>query len=302
MRVLESNGITPDFVVCLDAANVDKTLTGLEDFCVKINCIMDLKSDLNLLNRNFRRTFVSFSENDFVVKKLAEYNKFIKTYESGGSAATMALVAAQKLGFDRIIFTGLDLAIKDGVLYSTGESVNKVSDSQIAIDNTTKNIVYVKSVTGDKVATRDDYAAFIKHFEMFIKDLDIKEIYNTSSFGANIEGMKNITFDEIPLSFTLNATSIILGEARPFKFEINEWAQQELFLINNVINLLSKGVFSPALISAIVKSSLLYQYMQSDILKVLQSKFNSDNADEFIEKTKTSIKVVVELLQKNRLI
>ena len=302
LRVLNTEGIVPDFAVCMDAAGIKATLTGLEDFCSKINCISDLKSDSSILTKNFKRFFLTFSENDFVVKKLAEYNSFIKTYEFGGSASTMAYVCAVKLGFSKIIFCGLDLAFKGDVLYSTGEEIKKVSDSQIAIGKVNKNIVEIKSVTGGLVKTRDDYAAFVPHFEALIKDLNSGEIYNTSSFGALIEGMKNVTFEEIPLFFSSNGTPFILGEARPFKFETKDWTQNELFLINNVIALLSKNVFSPALVSSIVKSSLLYAYMQADILKVLQSKFDSELAENFIEKTKTGIKEIIDTLQKNRLI
>lgn len=302
LRVLDANGIIPDFVVCLDAKFVDKTLTGLEDFCSKTNCILDLRSDSSILLKNFKRFFVSFSENDFVIKKLAAYNPFIKTYELGGSATTMALVAAAKMGFSKIIFSGLDLAIKDDVLYSTGEVVEKLSDSQIALGTVKKNLVKVKSVTGSLVTTREDYAAFIQHFVSIIKDLGLTEVYNTTSFGAQIDGMKNAGFDEIPLFFASSGTPFILGEVKPFKFETKDWTQEELFLINNVIALLSKGVFSPALISSIVKSSLLYEYLQANILTVLQSKFAPELAESFIEQTKAAIKVVVESLQKNYLI
>ena len=42
--------------------------------------------------------------------------------------------------------------------------------------------------------------------------------------------------------------------------------------------------------------------MQADILTVLQSKFDSSLAESFIEKTKKSIKFVVDVLQKYYLI
>ena len=42
--------------------------------------------------------------------------------------------------------------------------------------------------------------------------------------------------------------------------------------------------------------------MQADILQVLQSKFDTKLAEDFISKSKTGIKEVVDLLQKNRLI
>ena len=301
LRVLNSNNIIPDFVVCLDSNRIAQTLDGLEDFCSKTNCIMDIKSDSVLFTKNFKRIFVSFSQNDMVVKKLAEYNEIV-SYESGGSATTLALVAAVKLGFSKIIFAGLDMAFKGDVMYSTGEVMTKVSDSQIVVSNTKKNIVKVKSVAGELVNTREDYAAFIQHFEALIKDLGFKEIYNTTSFGAYIEGMKNVKFEDIPLLFSSMGTPFILGEVQRFKFKTEEWAREELHLINNVISVLSKGVFSPALVSSIVKSPLMYQYMQADILKVLQAKMESDNAEEFIQKTKLAIKDIVDSLQKNRLI
>ena len=42
--------------------------------------------------------------------------------------------------------------------------------------------------------------------------------------------------------------------------------------------------------------------MQADILRVLQSKFDTALAEDFIEKTKAAIKDVVNSLQNNHLI
>ena len=302
LRILEANGITPDFAVCMDASAISATYNGLEDYCAKINCISDLKSDAAILTSPFKKHFLTFSDSDFVAKKLINFNKSLKAYEFGGSATTMALVVAYKLGFSKIICTGLDLAFKNDIMYSTGETINKAPNGQIITGNSTKNIVKVKSVTGETVNTRDDYAAFINHFETLIKDLGIKEVYNTTSFGAAIEGMKNVAFDNIPLFLSTTGLNLILAEPKPFKIETKDWTQEELFLINNIISLLSKGVFSPALISAIVKSSLVYEYMQADIIQVMQSKFDPNLAEEFIEKAKAAIKAVVEYLQKYRLI
>ena len=170
------------------------------------------------------------------------------------------------------------------------------------VDNVEKNLTTIQSVTGNPVRTREDYAVFVKHFESLIKDTGFKELYNTTSFGAAIPGMINISFDELNLSGFSNITSVILGSIPAFRLETKEWTQQELFLINNVITLLSKGIFSPALVSSIVKSPILYQYMQPDILRALQTNLADEYAEEFIGKTKTSIKSVVDMLQKNELI
>lgn len=300
VKYLLQNGITPDFVVCLDAKNMNKTLGGLGEQFNRANCIIDIRTDSAITQMDFNHIFVNFAETDFFIKKIFKNNNFLKFYESGGSASTLALTAAVKMGFSKIVLSGIDLAFKDNVIYSDGQTMNRISQEQILVDNTKKNIIQVKSVTGSNVYTREDYQAFIHHFSVLIKELGHKEIYNTSSFGAYIEGTKNATFDELPLFEKASLQQVAFVE--PFKFELKDFMQEEFFNINQVIAMLSKGIFSPVLITAITKSIFLYQYMQADILEVLQKNFASELAEDFIQKTKNSIKVVVETLQKTKLI
>ena len=302
LKILAENNIIPDFAVCADARFVEKTLSLPDEYLQKINCIMLLNTDSSVINKNFKRTFISFSSNDGIVKRLSEYNKFIKTRETGGSATTAAFVNAVKMGFSRIILTGVDLAFKDSAVYSTGETYEAVTSNKVKINNITKNLTKVPSVNGNDVVTSEDYAAFIQHMETLIKDMEFSEIYNTTSFGAKIEGVKNMPFDKIPLFSVSNTTAIVLGEAKPFKLDIKDWTQDELLLINNIITYLSKGTFSPALVSSITKSQLMYQYMQADILQVLQSGMDDSLAEGFINRTKEGIKYIVDVLQKNQLI
>ena len=302
LNILAQNNIIPDFAVCADARFVAKTLSGLDDFLQKTNCIMHINSDSEILSKEFKKIFISFPQNDGIVKRLAEYNDFIKMRENGGSATTSAFVSAVKMGFSKIILTGVDLAFKGETVYSTGEQYEKISQDAIRINSITKNITTVPSVTGLDVVTSADYAAFIQHFETFIKDMEYSEVYNTTSFGAAIPGVKNLPFEKISLYEISNTTSITLGQVQPFKLELTKWAQDELILINNIISFLSKGTFSPALVSSIVKSQLMYQYMQADILEVLQSGMRESLAEDFINKTKDGIKYTVESLQKYKFI
>ena len=302
LQVLLDNNITPDFVVCVDPRFVLKTLVATDEQLEKINCIMNLNSDSDILTKKFKRTFVSFPQSDSVVKKISEYNSFMKLQENGGSATTAAFVSAVKMGFSKIITVGVDLAIKGETVYANGGKFEKVNTNQIKINSITKTITTVPSVTGLDVLTTDDYAAFINHFATLIKDLDYKEIYNTTSFGALIPGMKNAKLDSIMLLAISNTTSIKLGEAGIVKIDTAQWTQDELAAINHIIEFLSKNMFSPALVTAVVKSSLMYQYMQAEVLKTLQSNFDDSCAEDFIAETKNSIKCVIELLQQNNLI
>jgi hypothetical protein len=137
---------------------------------------------------------------------------------------------------------------------------------------------------------------------VLIKELNYVSVYNTSSFGALIPGMKNMPIDKIPLFGISNTTAIILGQLSPFKLEAKKWTEKELLIINDVISLLSKNEFSPALVSSVTKSPLLYQYMQTEILEVIQSGMNERLAEGFITKAKEGIKYIVDTLQSNNLI
>lgn len=300
VQYLLQNGITPDFVVCLDAGYTDLTLGGLEQHLEKTNAIIDIRTDKDVVKKSFNKVFFNFSNTDTFMNKLSEHNSFMKFYETGGSASIFAFISAVKLGFSKIVFAGIDLAFKDNVIYSYGETMQRVSQEEIIVDRIKKNLVQVKSVNGSLVYTREDYQAFIHHFNQLIKELDYSEIYNISSFGALIDGVKNVSFDDLVL--TANSAMAPVAFVEPFKLEMKTFIDDEFRNINNIIAMLSKGVFSPALVSSIVKSTLVYQYMQAEILSVLQKNFEPELAEGFIEKTKMAIKVVVESLQRNKLI
>lgn len=300
VKYLISNGISPDFIVCLDALNMEKTLGGLEPYLNKTNVIADIRVDKCVMNKGFHKIFINFSETDFFIKKIAKYNNFMRFQESGGSASTFALVSAIKMGFSKVVLAGVDLAFKENVIYTDGEVMQRISQEEIVVDNVNKNLIQVKSVTGELVYTREDYAEFVHHFEELIKDLNYYEIYNISSFGAQIEGAKNVAFEELNLNNKSGLQPVAF--VQPFKLEIKDFLNEELKIINNIINQLSKGSFSPALVNEIVKSVLVYQYMQADVLRVLQRNFDAELAQTFIDNTKVAIRSIVEQLQKSRLI
>ncbi len=300
IKYLEQNGIVPDFVVCLDAGNMDKTLDVDPQYLSRINCLMDLRADSSIFNKTFKKIFVSFSDTDFIVSKLAKSNDSIKIYESGGTSTLMALISAAKLGFSKIILAGIDLAFKNDVIYADGAILNRVSPEEMVVDSVKKNLVQVKSVNGGLVYTRDDYQAFIHQFGETLKVLKYQNVYNLTTFGAEIEGVKAVNFES--LSLMVPANMEVLDMIQPFKLDMDAFIKDEFLHINNVIALLSKEVFSPDLISAIVKSMLIYQYMQADILTVLQLNFDPQVAEDFINKTKNAIKVVVEVLQRNKML
>ena len=147
------------------------------------------------------------------------------------------------------------------------------------VDSVRKSLVKVKSIKGDLVYTREDYAAFIHHFESLIKDLKHDNLINLSTFGAYVSGFKTGSFDEqyFGSEYSLEA----LDSIETFKFDVKDFVQEEFKEINNIITTLSKGVFSPAMVNSILKSVLVYQFMQAEVLNVLQKNFDDSLAENF---------------------
>lgn len=297
---LIKSGIVPDFIVCLDARNMSRTLAGTELEANNVNIIADVRTDKDIVLKGFKKIFFNFSEADSLMKKLVKNNKFLEFSESGGSASTLALTAAIKMGFSKIIMAGVDLAFKDNIIYAYGETMNRLSQNEILVDKVKKNIVQVESVNNTPVFTREDYQVFITHFESIIKENNYNEIYNISSFGAKINGVKNVAIKDINVNSERNLQA--LNSLNTFNLDIQEFVNDEFCSINNIISIISKGIFSPALVNSIMKSVLVSQYMQTEILNVLQKNFDPNLAQSFIETTKTSIKSIVEILQKNKMV
>ena len=300
LRYLVSNGIYPDFVVCLDAKNMKKTVGGLEPILDKFNCIADIRTDSSITSFGFHKIFFNFSESDFFIKKIAKYNENMRFYESGGSASTFALVSAIKMGFSKVVFAGIDLAFKDNVIYTDGQVMERISQEEIIVDKVKQTLVKIPSVNGGLVYTRADYETFIHHFNSLIKELGYKEIYNISSFGALIRGVKNVKFEELVLNKKSGMQPVAF--VQPFKFNIKDFINEEFETINNIITTLSKRSFSQSLVTDVIKSVFIYQFMQSEVLTILQRNFDNELAEDFIEKTKFAIKSIVEKLQQSKLI
>ena len=61
--MLYENDITPDFVICLDARNMNKTLQEFDSYLANCNCIMDIRTDHAAMQRSFKKIFINFGGN-----------------------------------------------------------------------------------------------------------------------------------------------------------------------------------------------------------------------------------------------
>lgn len=193
---LYENQIYPDFIIALDPLFIEYNTKNIENLKYKSALILTTRVDNFLFKQNFKYTYIYYLENDGFNKYLNKMNpELINLNKIGSSVSIQALYLAKILGFKNIICSGLDLAFpNNSQKYNTDFKLNVSFE-------TTK----VRSINGNLVDTRSDYAYFIKQIEQIIKsEFTNTIVYNTSDFGALIDGMTYLQFNEILKNIGIN--------------------------------------------------------------------------------------------------
>lgn len=199
INFLLEHGVIPNFAIFTDTRYIKHTFNFNAPQLKDINFVVDIKADAELYNVLKKRCFVYYPNNFDLAKILAEKNSYVHLYQTAGTSTFCALICAKELGCKNVILSGVDLAFKNDTPYcSESYAVNlKVDKDKVKIGSMEKKIVLVKSVTGEPVKTREDYEIFIKQFQNFFKENPQIKAYNTSSFGAQIDGAINLNFEEV---------------------------------------------------------------------------------------------------------
>ncbi len=232
---LIENGIEPDFLVASDARLVGNTIKVRPDVFPGINLIATSKTDSFVFEQDFNSKIMYFLANDSVFEELRKrYPEEIKGYETEGTSVSQCYYTAVEMGFKNIIFAGLDLAIKPDTPYATDIKIQIDNDGKALIAGEKRDLVPVKSVTGESVLTRQDYYIFVKQFSRaFCEDNSVVK-YNCSDFGAYIEGMIYKPLEEIIpdiSSVSMDVNSVI---KKVYSETENKWleisgSQKEIF-------------------------------------------------------------------------
>ena len=232
LRLLDKNGIKPDFLCIVEAADTSAQIEGIDT--KDVNLIFEPFSSYYLWYLKTKNKFLFFSENNFLNDWLANVlNINIKGNKTIGTVSYLALSSAKTLGFKKIILCGQDLAFKDGKCYAKGsayedlecilnpdtnkyeiiaknyESYKQKLLSKRMIENEgadyyVKNylkrlnstIYSVPAQDGKMLPTQACYAIFIKHFEIFAAQNKNLELINSSTGGAQISGYKNMPLED----------------------------------------------------------------------------------------------------------
>ena len=179
--------IKPDLAIVLDASErIYKQVEGLTldrtPFIICSTACADIGRDMP------GEKYLVCQKGFAKAEGYAKANK-LRTYESGGSVATLAFDIALRLKAARIIMAGLDLAYPDNKMHATGTSVRNLSD-----DGT--GLIEVASNDGGRVYTTTAMNMYRRWFEKRIREAfdemgdDTPRIINLSKRGALIKGMQ----------------------------------------------------------------------------------------------------------------
>lgn len=278
LRLLDKNGIKPDFLCMVEAADTSAQIEGIDTG--DVNLIFEPFSNSYLWNLKTKNKFLFFSENNFLNDWLGNVlNINIKGNKTVGTVSYLALSSAKTLGFKKIILCGQDLAFKDGKCYAKGSAyedlectlnpdTNKyeiaVKDyesykhkllSKRMVDNENADY-YVKNYLkrlnstiysvpgqdGRMLPTQACYAIFIKHFETFAAENKNLELINSSTGGAQILGYKNMPLEEaIKDDLNIEPVQINIKAARYDEEKIKSEKQSARRIFNEVINFFAQA-------------------------------------------------------------
>ena len=280
-KYLFDNDITPDFVLFADTLNIDHTINGIEDKLKTTNLIVDFRAN-NTIFEKFDNILTYFSKNDLVAQNINSKLKepFVLS-ETAGTAVAQAYYCTKMLGINDIVFAGLDLAFKGDVLYAEGNKVIKESDNVMKIetsDRYKKNIVTVKDLNGNDIETRDDYALFIRQFADIFENDETSKLYNISSFGAYIKGMKYTTLEELLQTTTKTEVDISKDVKQLISDTKEKWdeiyAQLKKYLSDEKDTLKSIKVKAEELLSK-----------ETELLQKINNKHDANTQNELVTLT-----------------
>ena len=168
------------------------------EYLKEVNFIVDIKADNYVYSLPCKNLFTYFTKNSICAQKIAtKMLGEIKLLESAGTSTITAYKCARLLGCKNIIFAGVDLAFKNDTAYCDDKNVVTNTQSSVKIQNIVHETTEIKSITGEYIKTRVDYACFIKQFEAFFAQDKNVNLFNLTTFGAFINGMKYDNLENI---------------------------------------------------------------------------------------------------------
>lgn len=193
VKPLVKAGIKPDAFITIDAKK-DLDLVEI-DGAETIPVIAPATALYKIMDRQKAKK-IFYYDGYFLPYSIYFINdKVLPDVSTGGSVACSGFSLLHKLGYEKIILVGQDLAFTDNKSHADGTFEDKMPTMD------TEGMEMVKGNYVDKIPTRMDFRIFLNWFQEYIHD--IKEanpnirVVNATAGGAYIEGTEIRALDDI---------------------------------------------------------------------------------------------------------
>lgn len=186
VNILLDRGIPFDAMISVDATKNPSYMERRECRDIPLFCML-LSKALNLLNHRGKKIFVmgGFCIDDYYQKAGHPFPPI----DLGGSVATAAFAVCVKLGFQKIVLIGQDLAYSGEVTHAGGK-IKKIVNEDVGREE-------IEGWYGDKVKSRYDWIFYRNWFESAIQQLSGIQVIDATEGGALIHGSEVMALSEV---------------------------------------------------------------------------------------------------------
>ncbi|MGL4761234.1 MAG: motility associated factor glycosyltransferase family protein [Sarcina sp.] len=291
LRALLNEGINPDLLVGLDAADESYELVKSKIKNVKIPLVFNSTTNLDIVkNHNYKK--IVFGSNSFF-----EFNNIkLESLAWGGSVAHTMTRCALFLGCNPIIFVGQDLAYTGElghakIAYNEFDSeALEARDSELFEKKYKKNSdIYVEDIYGGEVRTGVVLNDFIRAFERMILAYPDRRFIDATEGGALIKGTEIETLKNTIMNLSEKKYENIAGLIKSMEYEK---------MLDEYLELIEKSIYEGVGFCTRGKKELekmKYKYIRGQ--KINEEIKKLDIIDEEIKKCE-SIKFINEYIFK----
>lgn len=190
LNTVLKHDIIPDMTISVDG---HKPLVLFEDERTKnIPISVSPVSNAKVIEMSRAKRFYELSNGEYLSKLYLTIGKEVQGLPTGGSVSNNACSLLVLMGFQTIIFMGLDLAYPGGVKH-TQEAYNR----EDKIDFNNKNYVEILDINGNKAYTETNMQLYLKWFETYIQVNSHIKFIDATEGGALIHGAEVKSMDEV---------------------------------------------------------------------------------------------------------
>lgn len=237
LRFLLDSGVEPDFVLSIDPNK--STHHFIRKAPITIPLITYMESNHAILKIHKGKK-IFCSQNKFVEEIYKKVSKTPPNILPSGSVALVAFSVCLKLGINKIILVGQDLAYKDNQTHA-GKA------RRVEFDKNTD--VELEGINGESIRSRYDWKEFVMRYEDIISRYPDIKVIDAKRYGAKINGTEVMELGSAieqycskPLDIKLTNEEIKATFTNEEVLRIREQLQSNLLILNTIKSRIKKAI------------------------------------------------------------